>query len=239
MSNDVIHHLHQLDLDAGCSLEELRKSYHHLSFIWHPDHQPESYADLAKAKMQNIQNSYDWLILHADQLQFSAKNVHSKDPSNIIQIGKTDTCMCIRCMGSGLVAIGVNWKGAFEYETCSTCDGRGRFVVDLDSRCLSCSGEGINTQVSDQDRDLWIQEKMQQQGWLLRKWSPHEYKRQWLRFFRENMICAHCQGAGYSSHRQDIRRKDRRLPSAADFLRDLQKKRESRRLDRRASPCGA
>jgi RecJ-like exonuclease len=123
--------------------------------------------------------------------------------------------------------------GKFEHEDCSVCLGSGKMVVDERNLCKCCMGEGLNPDLSPEDREAWIDVEFQKRGWFDRHLNPNEYKRLWLRYHREHMVCSSCEGAGYFFFRPDSRKEERRLSSPADFLRDLNDTEEGRREDRR------
>jgi hypothetical protein len=238
MFHTLVSHLHQLDLDIGSSLDDVRQAFRTLSFIWHPDRQPATYTDLAKSKIQRINAAYEWINKNPDVLQEAPKELAPEpSPSAEAQAYKAKTSKCIRCHGSGLVAVEVNWKGEFEHETCEICDGRGKIVVDHRNQCKDCAGEGLNLNIDPKERSQWIETQMANLGWFDRNMNPNEYKRHWLQFHRERGICSSCKGSGFFYHRPDIRRNERRVDSAADFLHVLQKKPEFRRQDRRLEVC--
>lgn len=227
-------HLRQLDLEPGCRIDEVRKAFRTLSFIWHPDRQPEQYVDLAQAKLQRINDAHEFFSSQPEALDTEGicEALESK-PETHTGNYKVHKASCVRCQGSGLVASEVGSKGEFEHSECEVCRGTGQVVVDDRNLCKCCMGEGLNPKLSPEDRESWIETEMLSRGWFDRHLNPLEYKRLWLRYHQEHMVCSSCHGSGYFFYKPDERKNERRQDSAADFLRDLVEDFDGRQKDRR------
>jgi hypothetical protein len=227
-------HLNQLDLEPGCDLDEVKKSYRSLSFIWHPDRQPERYSTLAKAKMQRLNAAHAYFcaqpeMLADDDVEKMVECQTKEDNASY----RAHSSSCVRCHGSGLVAKEIGRVGQFEYEDCCVCKGSGKIVIDERNLCKDCTGAGLDPSLSSSDRERWIDGELQKRGWFDRHLNPLEYKRLWLRYHKEHLICSSCNGAGYFFYRPDERKGERRTSSAADFLRELGEGGEFRKKERR------
>jgi hypothetical protein len=234
MSQELTQNLAHLDCKLGDKPEDIRRSYRVLSFIWHPDRHPEPYAKVAQDKIQKINSAYEWLMANEDMVTGGQQIEDVQTPSAISDISyAVKSSDCIRCHGSGEVAMEVNWNGNFETESCSVCAGSGKVVVDDRNACRDCEGQGMNPNLGQQERHDWIDAQMRTKGWFDRHLNPNEYKRLWLQFHQEKMICSSCRGSGYFFHKPNLRQDERRRVAAADFLRDLEGKNEERRTDRR------
>ena len=64
--------LHSLDLAPGASLDDVKKSYRELALIWHPDKVPDRVKDRATAKFKEINEAYQWLVRHPENLRMSS-----------------------------------------------------------------------------------------------------------------------------------------------------------------------
>ena len=234
MTQELTQNLSHLDCELGAKPEDIRRSYRVLSFIWHPDRHPEPYKKVAEEKTQKINSAYEWLMAHENLLVETQKIESLQMPSlkseSSYEVKSSD---CIRCHGSGEVAKEVNWNGEFETESCPVCLGSGQVVVDDRNACRDCQGQGLNPNISHQDRHEWIDAQMRTRGWFDRHLNPNEFKRLWLQFHHEKMICSSCHGSGYFFHKPNLRQEERRRVAATDFLRDLEGKGEDRRTDRR------
>lgn len=226
--------LRELDCELGASAEDVRKSYRLLSFIWHPDRQPESYVELAARKLQQINAAYEWLLDHEQQWS-GLRDIDSiVDPQKVESVSyQAQKVDCVRCHGSGEVAKGVSWKGDFETESCVVCEGVGTILVDERNACRDCCGSGLREVESLEHREHWIDEQLKMRGLFDRHLNPNEYKRAWLRYHQDFIICRSCKGSGYFFLKKDARAEDRRRDCELDFLRDLEAQPEQRKKDRR------
>lgn len=66
--------LHSLDLAPGASLDDVKKSYRELALIWHPDKVPDRVKDRATAKFTEINEAYQWLVRHPENLRMSSSS---------------------------------------------------------------------------------------------------------------------------------------------------------------------
>ena len=66
--------LHSLDLAPGASLDDVKKSYRELALIWHPDKVPDQVKDRATAKFTEINEAYQWLVRHPENLRVSSSS---------------------------------------------------------------------------------------------------------------------------------------------------------------------
>ena len=227
-------HLNQLDLEPGCDIDDVKKSYRSLSFIWHPDRQPERYSTLAKAKMQRLNAAHAYFCSNPEMLADDDVEKIADCESEKEEPGyRAYSASCVRCHGSGLVAKEIGRVGQFEYEDCCVCKGSGKVVIDERNLCKDCTGAGLDPSLSSSDREEWIEAELQKRGWFDRHLNPLEYKRLWLRYHKEHLICSSCNGSGYFFYRPDERKGERRMSSAADFLRELGKSGEYRKKERR------
>jgi DnaJ-class molecular chaperone len=234
MSQELTQNLSHLDCELGAKPEDIRRAYRLMSFIWHPDRHPETYAQVAQDKIQKINSAYEWLVANEDLLVSSDHIEGLQLPSAKVDSSyEVKSSDCLRCHGSGEVAKEVSWNGEFETESCSVCLGSGKVVVDDRNACRDCEGQGLNQKSGHQDRHDWIDAQMRTKGWFDRNLNPNEYKRLWLQFHQEKMICSSCHGSGYFFHKPNLRQEERRRVAPTDFLRDLEGKGEDRRTDRR------
>jgi DnaJ-class molecular chaperone len=237
MSEELDRHLLKLDCRRGSTMGEIRRAYRLLSFVWHPDRHPEVYRDVAQEKLQEINASYQWLLTHPDQLSEPQEvdSIVAPDPSAVDEAYRAKSTRCTRCHGSGEVATGVEWNGEFSTESCDICLGAGALVVDDRNVCRCCEGTGLNEGVTQQERKDWIDSQMRMRGWFDRHLNPNEYKRLWLQFHREHMVCSSCKGSGYFFQKPDMRKGERRKSSALDFLMELDGVEKERQKDRRSA----
>jgi RecJ-like exonuclease len=237
MTSTAKTHFHHLDLFPGASLSDVRKSYRDLTFIWHPDRHPDHLKNRAQEKLQAINEAYKFFSNFPEALLF---NEEEDDFFQCINKGKLEDShhfsltpkTCQRCHGSGKMAKDVNWKGGFVHDTCEICDGKGRIFVDPRHQCHDCDGDGLNSKVDHEERQTWIDAKLKSQQWWTRNLNPVEYKKLWLKFHHNHLICGSCRGSGYALFRQDYRQDQRRLECDADFLHHLHHD-EQRKNDRR------
>ncbi len=66
--------LHSLDLAPGASLDDVKKSYRELALIWHPDKVPDRVKDRATAKFTEINEAYQWLVRHPENLRMTSSS---------------------------------------------------------------------------------------------------------------------------------------------------------------------
>jgi len=243
MSHPSKLHLQQLDLKPGASLLELRKAYRDLTLIWHPDRQPEHLKARAQEKLIAINEAYQFFLSFPEALNFTTDD--SDDFFSSINRPKLDSPFevkvvkkeCIRCHGSGKVAVDVNWKGSFVHETCKICKGRGIVFVDPRHECKDCNGDGLNSKITHEERQVWIDSKLKTNEWWKRNLNPIIYKKLWLKFHHDHLICGTCRGAGYQLFKHDFRKQERRLECETDYLHHISHS-EQRNKDRRHSHAG-
>ena len=63
-----------LDLAPGASLDDVKKSYRELALIWHPDKVPDRVKDRATAKFTEINEAYQWLVRHPENLRMPSSS---------------------------------------------------------------------------------------------------------------------------------------------------------------------
>jgi len=69
--------LHSLDLAPGASIDDVKKSYRELALIWHPDKVPDRVKDRATAKFTEINEAYQWIVRHPEDLRVSSSRESS------------------------------------------------------------------------------------------------------------------------------------------------------------------
>lgn len=228
MSTSVKLHLHHLDLEPGADIATVRKSYKDLTFIWHPDRHPEHLKDRAQAKLQAINEAYQFfnnypeaLDLHEDDDDFFQSLNKEKSETEAPKEVTISKQQCHRCHGSGKISTDVDWKGSFIQKECDVCEGVGHIYIDQRHNCKDCDGEGLNKNVNHEERQSWIDAKMKTLEWWKKNLKPVEYKKLWLQFHYDHLICGSCRGSGYSLYRKEFRKQERRLSCETDFLHHL------------------
>lgn len=239
MNDQIRRHLSQLEGHPGIELDDLKKNFRRLSFIWHPDRQPEEYRELTEEKMRKINEAYEFFEKHPDALQRITQEEEKKEYSIFSDSSNYEVTPldCPRCDGSGHISVDVDALGRFVNETCPVCGGEKVILVDTRNSCGDCKGTGSRQHLHDSDREDWIDKEMRKRGWLERNINPIAYKRTWLRYQREVSDCPSCSGAGYFYYRKDLRKGERRSESPLDFLHELQGVEQRDQDRRKAKPA--
>lgn len=233
MKTQAQEHLDQLDLDWGSSIDDVRQAFRRLSFIWHPDRHPEAYQELAEQKMCKLNDAFQFFNSEPARLSPPEPEWISEPSSDLPREKRIAVVTCARCQGKGKVVEAVDGLGRFQQTSCRPCGGKGEVVVDLDHACQNCGGTGMN-EVSDQEREAWMDVEMRKRGLFERNFNPALAKHLWHRHFLEKELCSDCGGVGYAFHHRERRKTHRRKASAADFLQELQgEERRSQENDRR------
>lgn len=212
-------HYQTLELESSASFEQARQAFKTLSFIWHPDRQPEKYKEIAAEKIQSINEAYQFFEGNREYLNQQQK----WEPDFGISIEeKNYNCVekeCIRCNGSGFVANDVSNSSEFTHVNCPVCSGEGMIIVDERNCCADCHGNGMNPDVSTEDRNEYIDNHLNELNFTQKFAKKLHYKKLWLKFHQEELVCKSCKGSGYFYLKQNQRHEDeRRLFSEADFL---------------------
>ncbi|MBF0196298.1 MAG: DnaJ domain-containing protein [Planctomycetes bacterium] len=227
-----------LDLNIGASADDLKKAFRELSFIWHPDRHPAEYQDRARNKFQDINAAYGYFRQNPRELSRPSDPIESNAFMNFGQFGTLGTCYitekvpCVRCKESGQVAAGVDSKGRFVAECCSTCGGKKVILTDPRNQCRQCEGSGLNLQDLSQAKEVYIQMRLKKGGFFSPLKTKAAYKKLWLDFYHEHEICSSCSGSGYHYWKKDLRRHERRKETEADIIYHIQKQ-NKRQNDRR------
>ena len=77
MDDRIRNALNALDLTPGASLADVKKSYRELALIWHPDKVPDRVKDRATAKFTEINEAYQWIVRHPEDLRVSSSRESS------------------------------------------------------------------------------------------------------------------------------------------------------------------
>jgi hypothetical protein len=234
MRNWLNNYYNILEIDSSYTFENVKKNYKELSFIWHPDRHPDKYKKRAENKIQELNEAFDYFDNNREYLNntegkwepdFGYEENNSYH-SNIIE--------CLRCNASGYIANSVQGSQKFQHIDCPVCSGNAYIIADERNGCQQCDGKGLNPNVSSEDRDGYIENELEKLNLIEKIHSKLHYKKLWLKFFNEKMLCQSCSGSGYFYYRHNKRKDgiDRRLSSEADFLFFIENS-EKRKNERR------
>lgn len=240
MNEAVLKHFNHLELSPGADMATVRKAYKDLTFIWHPDRHPAHLKERAQEKLQFLNEAYQFFNQFPEALTFIDEDNQDDFFNSINKKGKLQDSydvkivkqQCHRCHGTGQIATDVDWKGSFVNEKCDICNGSGAVLVDPRHHCQDCDGEGLNPNVDHDKRQDWIESKIKTLDWWKKNLKPVEYKKLWLKFHYDHLICGTCRGSGFALYRPDFRQKERRKECGTDYLHNIHHE-DKRKNDRR------
>jgi hypothetical protein len=223
-----------LEIDASKTFEHTKQSYKELSFIWHPDRHPEQYKKRAEEKIQKLNEAFSYFEKNREYLSNAEQKWEFEQSVVVSNPYESKLIECVRCNASGYVAESVENSQNFNHVDCHICNGNAYVIIDERNCCLSCEGKGMNPNITESDREEYIQYHLEKLNIIEKFHSKLITKKLWLKFYLEKMLCQSCEGVGYFYYRSNKRKenKDRRLSSEADFLFMLENS-EKRKQDRR------
>ncbi len=211
----IVYYLSTLDLSPGANLEDVRQSFKELSFIWHPDRQPERMRLRAEKKIKALSVAYEYFCFNPSFLDevgtqelvdAEAASEHPPLPPS----GDTYTVnqrTCPRCGGSGQTALTVDANGSDIHGTCPICQGEGFLLVDDRNLCRTCDGNGKNPGLSDEDILALLAEELDRYPLMTSEQRRIRHRKLWIRQQNGQGLCASCHGSGFFYYRTNHRSK--------------------------------
>ena len=237
MQNWLNKYYNILEIDSSYNFDKTKQSYKELSFIWHPDRQPEKFKKRAEEKIQLLNEAFSYFKKHREYLNNTSDKWEVDYGYEESDQYQSKIIECNRCNSSGFVAGAVANSLKFKHVDCPVCFGNAYLIVDDRNICQCCDGKGINSNISNDDREAYIQTHLKKLNIIEKIHSKLYYKKLWLKFHINKLLCKSCSGSGYFYYRSNKRKdnKDRRIPTEADFLFSLEK--SNKRNQERRKPA--